>query len=102
MAIYPESVKEFLVYTGLRVLLFLGALGIVTGVWWLLTGSAPVIWAVVIAFVVSGVASYWLLNGFRERFARVVEERAQRVSARFEESRAREDAADGTRDQGSR
>ena len=45
----------------------------------------------VIAFALSGVASYFLLNRQRDAFARKVEERAARASAAFEERRARED-----------
>ena len=52
----------------------------------------PILWAVVIAFVMSGVASYFLLNRQREAFARRVDERARRVATRFEEMRAKEDA----------
>jgi uncharacterized membrane protein len=86
-------VKEFLVYTALRVLLFIGMVGLVLGVWTLLDGDGRVnmIWPVVIAFALSGVASYFLLNRQRDAFARKVEERAARASAAFEERRARED-----------
>jgi uncharacterized membrane protein len=87
-------VKEFLVYTALRIALFAGALGIVVGVWGLFTDSVPVLWAVVLAFVISGVASFFLLNATRERFARKVQARAERASARFEERKAREDLDD--------
>ena len=45
-----------------------------------------------IAFVVSGVASYFILNRPRERFAQRVDERARRASAAFEARKAREDA----------
>lgn len=85
--------KEFLVYTALRVLLFIGMVGLVLGVWTLLDGDGRVnmIWPVVIAFALSGVASYFLLNRQRDAFARKVEERATRASAAFEERRARED-----------
>ena len=91
---YPDQVKEFVVYTGLRVLLFIGSLAIVTGIWMLLSDSVPLVWPVVIAFIVSGVASYFLLNRQRAAFAKRVEERAARATARFEEMRAREDAED--------
>ena len=91
---YPDRVKEFVVYTGLRVLLFIGSLAIVTGIWMLVSDSVPLVWPVVIAFVVSGVASYFLLNRPRAAFARRVEERAARATARFEEMRAREDVED--------
>jgi uncharacterized membrane protein len=86
-------VKEFFVYTALRVLLFIGMVGLVLGVWTLLDGDGRVnmIWPVVIAFALSGVASYFLLNRQRDAFARKVEERAARASAAFDERRARED-----------
>jgi uncharacterized membrane protein len=85
-------VKEFVIYTALRVLLFLACLGIVLGVWMLVTGSVPLLWAVVIAFALSGVASYFLLNRPRAAFAARVEQRAARATAAFDERRAREDA----------
>ena len=85
--------KEFLVYTGLRVLLFIGMVGLVLGVWSLLDGDGRinVLWPVLIAFALSGVASYFLLNRQRDAFARKVEERAARASAAFEQRRGRED-----------
>jgi hypothetical protein len=85
-------VKEFVVYTGLRVLLFLASLGVVAGAWVLIAGDVPVLWAIVIAFVVSGVGSYFLLDRQREAFARRVDERAQRATSKFEELRSKEDA----------
>lgn len=86
--------KEFLVYTGLRILLFVGSLALVLGLWALLWGpeQVPVLWPVLVAFLLSGVASYFLLNRQREAFARRVEERARRASAAFEQRKAREDA----------
>ncbi len=83
--------KEFIIYTALRILLFLASLSLVFSVWALLADQVPVLWVVVIAFLVSGVASYYLLSGPRKAFARRVEERATRASAAFEERRARED-----------
>jgi uncharacterized membrane protein len=85
-------VKEFVVYTALRILLFVASFGVVLGIWALLTDSVPLLWVVVIAFVLSGVASYFLLNRPRAAFAARVEQRAARASAAFEERRAREDA----------
>jgi uncharacterized membrane protein len=87
-------VKEFLVYTGLRIALFFAAFGIVFGVWYPLAGAVPIVWAVVIAFLVSGVGSYYLLNRQRTAFATRVEARAERATARFEEMRAKEDTDD--------
>lgn len=87
--------KEFLVYTGLRLALFLAALFVVLGVWWLLVDAVSelqVMIAVLIAFLVSGIASYFLLHGHRELLARKVEERAARAKSRLEEIKAKEDS----------
>lgn len=86
--------KEFWIYTGLRFLLFVGSLALIVGVWFLLDDSVPILWVVVLAFVLSGVGSYFLLNGPRDAFARRVETRAERMSAKIEELRAKEDADD--------
>jgi ABC-type bacteriocin/lantibiotic exporter with double-glycine peptidase domain len=85
-------VKEFVIYTALRILLFVASLAIVAGIWLLLTDEVPLLWVLILGFALSGIASYFLLNRQRAAFARRVEERAQRASARFEEMRAREDA----------
>ena len=84
--------KEFVVYTALRLGLFVTSLAVVVGLWMLITGEVPVLWAVVIAFVVSGVGSYFLLNRQREAFARRVETRADRISEKYEQMRSKEDA----------
>ncbi|GAB3789903.1 hypothetical protein GCM10027601_32360 [Nocardioides ungokensis] len=83
-----------MVYTALRILLFFASLAIVIGVWMLIANSVPITWAVVIAFVISGLASYFLLNRQRAAFAQRVQVRADRAQARFEEMKAREDADD--------
>ena len=86
--------KEFVVYTGLRILLFLGSLGIVVGIWAAVTGGEfNLLVSVVLAFLVSGIASYFLLARQRDAFARRVEERAARATQAFEERKAREDQA---------
>jgi hypothetical protein len=87
-------VKEFWVYTGLRILLFFASLAIVVGVWFLVAGQAPIFWAVIIAFLMSGVGSYFLLNRPRAAFAQRVETRAERMTAKIDEMRAKEDADD--------
>jgi len=85
-------VKEFVVYTVLRIVLFLASFGIVVGVMALvLDGRYNLFWAVILAFLISGVASYYVLDRQREAFARRVEARAARASAAFEERKARED-----------
>lgn len=86
--------KEFWIYTLLRVVLFFASLGVVVGLWFLIAGQVPVLWAVVIAFVMSGLGSYFLLNGPREALARRVQTRAEAMTARIEEMRAKEDVED--------
>ena len=88
--------KEFLIYTGLRLALFAGSLGIIVGIWSVVSddGRVPLLWAMVLAFLVSGIASYFLLNAHRERFAQKVSARAERATAAFEQRRAAEDAAE--------
>ena len=84
--------KEFVVYTVLRIVLFLASFGVVVGVMALvLDGRYNLFWAVILAFLISGIASYFVLDRQREAFARRVEARASRASAAFEERKARED-----------
>jgi mannitol-specific phosphotransferase system IIBC component len=86
-------VKEFVVYTVMRILLFLASLGVIVGVMALVSGGRfHLFWAVVLAFLVSGIASYFILERQREAFARRVETRAAKAAAAFEERKAREDA----------
>ncbi len=84
--------KEFVVYTGLRLLLFAATFGIVIGVWTLVADQPNVLVALVVGFIASGVGSYYLLDQQREAFARRVETRAARATRAFDERKAREDA----------
>lgn len=84
--------REFVVYTLLRLLLLAGSFALVVGVWLAFTDEVPLLWAIVIAFLISGIGSYFVLNRPRRAFADVVERRAGRVTAAFEQARAREDA----------
>lgn len=89
--------KEFVVYTVARLGLFVASYAVVVGVYLLVTDGSmvPLIWPFVVAAVISAVASYYLLRGQRERFAAVVQRRADAASARFEQARAKEDDPDG-------
>jgi hypothetical protein len=88
-----SGVKEFLVYTAMRIGLFVASLAIVVGVWSLVAGDeVPALWSLVIALLMSGVASYFLLNRQRDALAQRVQARADRAAAAFEARRAREDA----------
>ncbi len=84
--------KEFWIYTGLRVLLFLGSLLVVVGIWAATAGDVEMVWAVVVAFVISGIGSYFILARQREAFAQRVDARAQKASSKIEEMRSKEDA----------
>ena len=83
--------KEFWIYTALRAGLFVGAFCIVFGVWFLVADSVNVVFVVIIAFFVSGAASYVVLERQRSAFAEKVERRAGRITEKYEEMRAKED-----------
>ena len=97
---YPGSVKEFVVYTLSRIGLFVAAYAIVVGVYLLVTGgsSVPLLWPVIVAALVSSVASVTMLRGQRERFAASVEQRARRAAARNEAHREAVRRAEGSRE----
>ena len=84
--------KEFWVYNLLRAGILLVSTVTVIGVWALIAGSVPILWAFVVSMLLSGVASYYLLARQRKALALRVEERARRMSAAFEAQRAKEDA----------
>ena len=83
--------KEFWVYTGLRLLLFAASVVVVGGIWLAVTDSANTMWVLIISLAVSGFASYFLLGRWRSALARHVDARAHRASEKFEELKARED-----------
>lgn len=84
--------KEFVVYTVMRLVLFMASFGVVVGLMALaFDGRYNLFWAIILAFLISGVASFFILDRQREAFARRVEARASRASAAFEERKARED-----------
>ncbi|MBM0124362.1 DUF4229 domain-containing protein [Pimelobacter simplex] len=83
--------KEFWIYTALRAGLFVGAFCLVGGVWLLVADTVNVLWIIVIAFLISGIASYVLLQRQRSAFAVKVENRAGRMSRKYEEMRSKED-----------
>jgi RsiW-degrading membrane proteinase PrsW (M82 family) len=84
-------VKQFWTYTLLRITVFFATAAIVYGIWSLFSDTVSVLWVVMIGFVVSGIASYFVLAPQREAFAQRVDERAQRATAKIEEMRAKED-----------
>jgi hypothetical protein len=85
-------VKEFWIYTALRLALFAASVAVVGGVWLAVDDSANLMWVLVISLGVSGLASYFVLGRQRTALAHHVDERARRASERFEELKAKEDA----------
>lgn len=83
--------KEFWIYNLLRLVMLASSLVIVIGVWALLAEEVPLLWALILAFVISGVLSWFLLARQREELARVLEERSARASEKFEAYKARQD-----------
>ncbi|WP_183406978.1 DUF4229 domain-containing protein [Nocardioides marmorisolisilvae] len=86
--------KHFLVYTGLRIGLFLVCWAVLVGIGSLAFGGSTKvgIWALVLAAVLSSLLSLRYLAGPRERFAQSVQARAERATAAFEDMKTREDA----------
>lgn len=84
--------KEFVVYTALRLVLLVAAFGMIAGIWSILSDGNPhLFWSLILAFLVSGVASYYILDKQRDAFAKRVEARAAKASAAFEAHKAKED-----------
>lgn len=84
--------KEFWVYTVLRIGLFIACLAVAAGLWLLAFGRDGVlVWPLLVAVIASSLLSLRLLAGPREQFAQVVGRRADRAVARFEDIRASDD-----------
>lgn len=83
--------KEFWIYTAMRLGLFLGAFAIVFAIWSVLDSTVELLWVMVIAFVISGVLSFVMLDRQRAAFAVKVE---KRVEGRLDASRTKEDDLD--------
>lgn len=86
--------KDFVIYTGLRIALFIGCYAVLAAIWLLVwgdDGSRYLIWPFVAAAFVSSFLSLYLLKKPRERFAARVEARASRMTAKMQKVKARED-----------
>ncbi|GGD20484.1 DUF4229 domain-containing protein [Nocardioides daphniae] len=83
--------KEFWIYNLMRFLLLASSLVIVIGIWSLLADEVPLLWALILALLLSGVSSWFLLARQREALARVIQERSARASEKFEAYKARDD-----------
>ena len=91
--------KDFWLYTLARFGIFAALLAVAMLVFWLANGREGVwiLWPVLTAAITSTIISTYALRGLREKVAVDVRERASRMAGRFEEQRAREDAADDAR-----
>ena len=83
--------KEFWTYTAMRIGLFLASFAVVWGVYALVADTINLLVVILVAAVISSVASWGLLAGPRNRLAASVDARATRAASRFEEIRAKED-----------
>lgn len=86
-------VKNFVIYTGLRISLFI-LCWVVIGVTFRAVfgdGDTVWIWALIAAAVVSSLISLRYLAGYREGLAQSVQARAERASEKFEEMKTKED-----------
>lgn len=87
--------KAFVSYTLLRLLLFVTTYAVVAGLWALVFGKGGLLLVPFLAaIIISSLLSLKLLAPQRERFAAVVEARAERATRKFEEIRSREDQSD--------
>jgi hypothetical protein len=90
---YPLDVKAFVIYTAMRLALFVACYAAFGGLYLAAFGrTGALVWPFIAAVIVSSVLSLKLLAPQRERFAQVVEARATRATTNFEKRRAAEDA----------
>ena len=85
--------KAFLIYTALRLGIFVACYAVLGALYTALIGSTgALVWPFFAAVIVSSLLSLKYLAPQRERFAQVVQARATRASENFEKRRASEDA----------
>jgi uncharacterized membrane protein len=80
--------RDFAIYTGLRLGLFAVTFGVL---WVLLHDNLTVFPILLVALMISAIASIFVLRAARDRLAGTIEDRATRMSHRIEESRRAED-----------
>ena len=85
--------KAFAIYTALRLAIFVGCYAVLGWIYLGLFGRTGVlVWPFLGAIVLSALLSWKYLAPQRERFAAVVQGRAERASAKYEAMRSKEDA----------
>ena len=81
-----------MIYTVLRLGLFVLCYAVLGGLYWLVIGhTGALLWPFLAAIVVSSLLSFKYLARYRNQFADVVQARAERATANFEKRKARED-----------
>jgi membrane protein implicated in regulation of membrane protease activity len=80
--------KEFAIYTGLRLVLF----GACFGILWVALHTWLAVWPLLfLALIITSILSIFVLRSARDRLARSIEARAGRISSRIEAARSAED-----------
>ncbi|MFI5711453.1 DUF4229 domain-containing protein [Kribbella sp. NPDC051620] len=80
--------KEFAIYTGLRLALFVVTFGIL----WVALHSWLSAWPLaLLALFITAILSLFVLRSARDRLATKIDERATRMAARMEAARSAED-----------
>jgi hypothetical protein len=80
--------KEFAVYTGLRLVLFAASFGILWVALHTWLGIFPLL---LLALIVSSILAIFVLRAARDRLAANIEQRAGRIASRIQEARSAED-----------
>jgi uncharacterized membrane protein len=80
--------KEFAIYTGLRLALFAVCFAVL---WFALNNWLTIFPLLLVALIVSSILSIFVLRAARDRLAGTIEQRAGRITERIEQSRRAED-----------
>jgi len=80
--------KEFAIYTGLRLALFAACFAVL---WFALNNWLTLFPLLLVALIVSSILSIFVLRAARDRLAGTIEQRAGRITDRIEQSRRAED-----------
>jgi F0F1-type ATP synthase membrane subunit b/b' len=80
--------KEFAIYTGLRLLLFAACFGVL---WVALHNWIAIFPLLLLALVITSILSFFVLRAARDRLAGTIESRAARIASRIEAARSAED-----------
>jgi membrane protein implicated in regulation of membrane protease activity len=80
--------KEFAIYTGLRLVLFAASFGILWVALHTLLGIFPLL---LLALIISSILAIFVLRAARDRLAANIEQRAGRIASRIQAARSAED-----------